>query len=436
MAYERPGLASSLRDSKDSGQGGGSGGSPWQRQIGNLDRYNMDDLGYTDVPGMGEDGLNLQLRSERRVAARNQRIAEQASRANMEGLRNMQSYRAGGAASMMSNYYANASNLIMGQQTEAPDLLGGYREDQARQARNRADKQFIAGSIIGGSPLGSGAPQAQLIGDDVQPTPAKDSPGAPGKSSSPAVGGAGAPPGGGAAAAQVPGGGGALGAQVGMGGGGAPAGHTTGGGFGQGYQTGGGFGGAPAGAAGSAGGAGGAAGAAGSAGGAAGGVGAGAGAAGGAAGGAGAGAALGPIGAIAGAAMGGGGAASFSAAGQADALAMETGQSPAVAAAEVADQTWVKQSPYLDWDDDTIDMQLHQMRTLHQMDANLINGSGGDFDPHAVTPMPPSGKRVYAESAGRDATRMDNTSRMDQGPARQPPSGPGRKDTYPNGGTF
>jgi hypothetical protein len=323
----------------------------------------MDEFGYTDFVPDNSNALNVQLRAERRVAARNQRIAEQAGRANIEGLRNMQSYRPGGAASMMSNYYSNAANLIMGQQTEAPDLLGGYREAEQRRVENLQKKQMI----VAGSPMSSAGAMPTSFGGRGE-TPEASPQGKSGQATSVTSPGT-------AAAAGVEGAGGASqlsGAQTpsgmaqGAGGQMAPLPGQIGGGAGAGPGGGAAGGGGPAGGGGITitGAGGGAPGGGGGGSPEMGGPGMGGGGAGPGGGGPGGEQMLG----------GGGASGGFSNAGQAESLAQQS-PDPGMAAADVAENTYVGRDQLLDWQDEVLDTQLQSLMDIERADSSMIGMS-------------------------------------------------------------
>lgn len=183
-------------------------GSQQHRQAGNYYEGQMDEFGHTPFQPDDSNAMSAQLRANALVARRNQRLMEQAQSANMEGMRNLQSYRRGGASAMQSSYYANASNIIQGMRTEAPDLMGGYREAQQKRAENFAEKQAIAA----GSPMSSTG-NIQGFGGD-KPTPSETPEGKSGQqdlagaANSPSVPGAAPGVGGDTTPATIQGGGG------------------------------------------------------------------------------------------------------------------------------------------------------------------------------------------------------------------------------------
>lgn len=338
-----------------------------QRGAGSHFEGQMDDFGYMDILPHETFALTAQLRANRRAEMRNQQLSDQAMRTQREGLGNLQTYRPGGAAAMTSGYYNNLSQMLIGKQTQAPDLLGRYREHRERKARKRADKMALmsagAGSLAnqGLSQVAGGAEQKanqQDPGDLAKPagqggsqataaSPAALGPGGttapPGQSASQTPSGPGGPQQGPAGPPSGGGGGGALQAQGAQGGG-------IGGGGGVGALSGGG----------------------GSAGAGAGG-GAGAGAGGAEAGG---GAAGGVWGAVLGAALGSGGSSqyqgSFSPEGQVASYAANTGQDPLAASADSFADADVFDVPLSDYSDVAIDSDLHALSFMMDEDPTIF----------------------------------------------------------------
>ena len=228
-------------------------GDGWQERVANNPNGVFDEQGYTTrLPGehIAED---IQHLSNRYVAARNDRLLreaidggndlfDQAQGALNSGIANMQTYRAGGGAAMMSGLYQAKSAGFQNQAgfglqgagmrlQDAPDLMFKYNEaerDYAREEARSSQRLQFVGSLVGGigGGGGGGGDQAAQAGTGYGGAHA------PGGSSTVVTGGGGHSPGG-VSQAQAGGGGGApMVAGAVAGGGSAPSGGGVAGGGG------------------------------------------------------------------------------------------------------------------------------------------------------------------------------------------------------------
>lgn len=129
----------------------------------------FDELGNY-IGGMPEGylGKQAQYRSEQIVSHRNadlmQRAVDTIGQASQNALGLMESYRPGGAASLASGIQMQAgmgqANMLAASRTNAPDLLGNWREDRAIDARNRQDKMSYMqmGTQLLGAAIGAIGP--------------------------------------------------------------------------------------------------------------------------------------------------------------------------------------------------------------------------------------------------------------------------------------
>lgn len=119
----------------------------------------------------GDFALDWQYEANRRSEGRRQALWGDAQNTMRQGLDLMQSYRPGGSAALASGMYGQKAGLYanQAQDTEAPDLLMGYRDWQ--QAKADADRKqaerfarttavgsavaAVAGTIMGGPAVGA-----------------------------------------------------------------------------------------------------------------------------------------------------------------------------------------------------------------------------------------------------------------------------------------
>lgn len=119
----------------------------------------------------GDMALDWQYEANRRSETRRQALWGDAQNTMRQGLDLMQSYRPGGSAALASGMYGQKAGLYgnQAQDTEAPDLLMGYRDWQQAKAdaeRKQAERfarttavgsavAAIAGTAIGGPAVGA-----------------------------------------------------------------------------------------------------------------------------------------------------------------------------------------------------------------------------------------------------------------------------------------
>lgn len=129
----------------------------------------QNEFGFTSRLPPEWAAADAQFKAERKAFERNKMLEGQALATQKEGLGNLQTYRPGGASSLLSPYYSNMSNVILGMRRDAPDLMFRYREHQATKARKAAERgamlsSFVpigqAGSNLAGQYQGAGAPPA------------------------------------------------------------------------------------------------------------------------------------------------------------------------------------------------------------------------------------------------------------------------------------
>ena len=119
----------------------------------------------------GHYALDWQHEANRRAAQRRQALWGDAHQAMRQGLNLFQSYRPGGSAALASGTVQNQSSLYATQalNTDAPDLMIQYRQEQADKARRDAKKMAI-GQFL--KPLSGGVPGLQP--DQTPPPSAQD----------------------------------------------------------------------------------------------------------------------------------------------------------------------------------------------------------------------------------------------------------------------
>lgn len=149
----RPGRVQSEWDriSNQPGQFDSSGGPPTNL----ADSGIYDEFGYTNgLPG-SHIAPDVQYGADQVVTRRNDQLmargGQQAQAALNSGLENLQSFRPGGAAALLSPYYQSMANTYMqtaaSRRTEAPNLMFRYDEKVRKSAEESAQK---AGMIQGG----------------------------------------------------------------------------------------------------------------------------------------------------------------------------------------------------------------------------------------------------------------------------------------------
>jgi hypothetical protein len=127
----------------------------------------LDEFGYSDILPDASFALTAQHRADAQAARRNDMLAQQAGMTQREGLGNLQTYRPGGASALTSGYYTNMSNLLLERRTDAPDLLGRYREqiqaDAKKEAKRAQNKQLAVaagGALLTAATAGMAGPAA------------------------------------------------------------------------------------------------------------------------------------------------------------------------------------------------------------------------------------------------------------------------------------
>lgn len=171
----------------------------------------IDEYGATDNLPVWDKAAQTQNLANRIAQRRNTRIVGDAQGILGQGLRNLQTYRPGGAAALMSPFYSQMAQVALSDRQDAPDLMHNYmnkQRDDAKRESKRAGRRALAGQIIGAvgqvgaAYLTGGASLAVNLG--------KDGAGAGGGGSNltlPGQGGGQKPAGGGSDNLTLPGGG-------------------------------------------------------------------------------------------------------------------------------------------------------------------------------------------------------------------------------------
>lgn len=133
----------------------------------------MTELGFPKsgmLPPSGPGGViaaEAQLQAERAVQEYNQRLGAQASQVLRQGMANFQSYRPGGAASLMAGLYGQQAQTYLNRRTDyVPDLMFHARREAEFQARRRARRGAYLG--FAGNMIGSIGQLAGGIGSMMQ----------------------------------------------------------------------------------------------------------------------------------------------------------------------------------------------------------------------------------------------------------------------------
>ncbi|MBP9804292.1 MAG: hypothetical protein KBE22_05230 [Candidatus Accumulibacter sp.] len=168
----RPGRVQSEWDriSLQPGQFDSSGGPPTDL----ADSGIYDEFGFTrGLPG-SHIAPDVQYGAEQVVTRRNDQLmamgGQQAAAALTSGVENVQRYRPGGAAAMLSGYYQGLANTYLttasARRTETPNLMFRYDEKVRKSAEEAAQKAGLisAGSSLIGGVLGMLIPGAGLAG--------------------------------------------------------------------------------------------------------------------------------------------------------------------------------------------------------------------------------------------------------------------------------
>lgn len=118
----------------------------------------LNELGFWDYMPGANIGPEAQYESERAVASYNQRLGYAANEAMRQGAMNLQSYRPGGSAAMLSGFYTGQANTLMGMRTEAPDSMFRWRQVQADRAADKARRTaLLTTGISAAAALGAAA---------------------------------------------------------------------------------------------------------------------------------------------------------------------------------------------------------------------------------------------------------------------------------------
>lgn len=118
----------------------------------------LNELGFWDTMPGANIGPEAQYESEAAVARYNQRLGYAANEAMRQGALNMQSYRPGGSAAMLSPFYQGQANTLLSMRTEAPDNTFRWRAVQADRAAKAARRtQLLSTGISAAAMLGSAA---------------------------------------------------------------------------------------------------------------------------------------------------------------------------------------------------------------------------------------------------------------------------------------
>lgn len=111
----------------------------------------MDEFGFTEqIPGHNW-AIQRQLEADKITRQRQEQFMQGSTNALREGLGNLQTYRPGGAASLLSPYYQNISQSLAARarMQYSPDLLELWRWNQAHRARKAAKRNNVFSQVLG-----------------------------------------------------------------------------------------------------------------------------------------------------------------------------------------------------------------------------------------------------------------------------------------------